>query len=92
MPVRGIGKHALFVGINCSVAVDSRKVPTVEPGSIYYADLSEIRSYNYDHLSWHPESNYVFGYGIGSLEDEDRPIRLDQLLAEYCRKVEDSEF
>ena len=45
-PVRSIGSQALFVGKNRCISVDTRKVHGIEAGSIYFADLSKIRSYD----------------------------------------------
>ena len=92
-PVRSIGSHALFVSKNRCVSVDSSKAPTVQAGSIYFADLSEIRSYDYDALAWEKTPQVVMGYGVGWLDCcEDRPFLLDQVLAEYCRTIEYSEL
>ena len=91
-PVRSIGSHALFVGRNRYVSVDSSKASAVRAGSIYYVDLSEIRSYDYDALAWEKKPQFFGGYGVGSVDHNERPFLLDEVLAEYCRTIEYSEL
>ena len=45
-PVRSIGSQTLFVGKNRCISVDTKKVHGIEARSIYFADLSKIRSYD----------------------------------------------
>ena len=91
-PVRGIGSRALFVAENRCVCVDNTRVPTVQAGIIYYADLSEIRSYNFEALAWEEEPRVVYGYGVGGLWINDHTFEIDRLLAAYCRINEHSEL
>jgi hypothetical protein len=45
-PVISIGSRAPFLGRNRCSSVDSSKVPTVQAGSIYYADNSLVRRWS----------------------------------------------
>jgi hypothetical protein len=49
--VRSIGSRVLLLDRNRCISIDSSQVPTVQAGNIYYADLSHIRSYDYEALS-----------------------------------------
>ncbi len=91
-PVRSIGSRSIFVGQNRCISIDTSKVHTVQSGSIYYADLSEIRAYDDGGLSWQEEPEYVPGYGVGSLDNHGGHFHLDEMLAEYCRTIELSEL
>jgi ribosomal protein L30E len=53
--------------MNRYVSVDSSKVHTVQASIIYYADLSEIRSYDYKAQAWEKMPKVVAGYGVGGL-------------------------
>jgi hypothetical protein len=75
--VRSIGSHALFLGRYRCISIDSSKVPTVQAVSIYYADLSHIRSYDCEALAWEEEATLVGGYGVSSLWDNHSPFALD---------------
>jgi hypothetical protein len=89
-PVISIGSRALFLGRNWCSSINSSNVPTVQAGSIYCADNSLVRSYDYEALAWEEESTYVDGYV--SLWDNHRPFALYELLAEYCRIAEHAEL
>jgi hypothetical protein len=65
--VRSIDSHALFVGMNGCVSVDSSKVHTVQADNIYYVDLSKIRSYDYKAQAWEKVPKVVAGSGVGGL-------------------------
>jgi hypothetical protein len=91
-PLSGIGSRALFVSLNRSISVDTSVVHTVQSGSIYYADMSHIRAYDCDLRAWEEEAQYIAGYGVSDLEFNDRPNRLDEILAGYCRRQKLSEF
>jgi hypothetical protein len=80
-PVRSIGSRSIFVGQNRCISVDTSKVHTVQSGSIYCVDLSEIRAYDDGGLSWQDEPKYVPGYGLGSLDKHGGPSHLDEMLA-----------
>jgi hypothetical protein len=82
-PVTSNCTQALFLGRNRCISIDCNEVPTIQVDSIYYANVSHIRSYDYEALSWEEEATHVDGYGVRSLWDNERPFALDQLLAEY---------
>jgi hypothetical protein len=91
-PVGDIGSRALFVGQNRSISVDTRVHNTVQPGCIYYADLSYIRAYDRNVQAWEEQLRFLPGYGSNDPEYNARPNRLDELLAAYCGRAEFAEF
>jgi hypothetical protein len=75
--ISNIGSHAFFVHYIRYISVDTRVHPTLRPGCIYYADLGYIREYFDDIKAWDEWPQYV--------EDEQRPYRLEDVLAAHCR-------
>jgi hypothetical protein len=56
-----------FIGRNWCICIDRSKQPTVQAGIIYYADVSRIRSYDYEALTWEEEATHFGGYGVSFL-------------------------
>ena len=90
--VSNIGSHALFVNINRSISVDTRVHPTLRPGCIYYTDLGYVREYIDDIKAWDESPVHVERLGRYGLEHEQRPYRLEDVLAAHCRRDEFNEY
>jgi hypothetical protein len=91
-PVSNIGIHAFFVHYIRCISVDTRVYPTLRPGCIYYADLGYTREYFHDTNSWDESPQYVHRLGSYGLRNEDRPYRLEDVLAAHCRRWEFNEY
>jgi hypothetical protein len=90
-PVSSIGSRTLFLGGNRCISIDSNKVANVQTDSIYYTELSHIRSYDYEALALEEETTHVSSYG-SLVWDNDHAFAIDKLLVEYCKIVEHSEL
>ena len=90
--VRSIGSQALFVGKNRCISVDTRKVHGIEAGRIYFADLSEIRSYDCKRGAWKEKPNFSHCCSLSYLWGREGPFTKEELLAKYCRTIEESEL
>jgi hypothetical protein len=66
--------------------------PTLRPGCIYYADLGYIREYDDDRKAWDEWPRHADRLGYTGLKNEQRPYRLEDVLAEHCRRIEFSEY
>jgi hypothetical protein len=82
--ISNIGSRAFFVHYIRCIFVDTRVHPTLRPGCIYYADLGYIREYFDDIKAWDEWPRRV--------EDEQRPYRLENVLAAHCRRKEFNEY
>jgi hypothetical protein len=89
--VNNIGSRALFVNFIRYISVDTRVHPTVRPGCIYYADLGYMREYSDDRKAWDKWPRRVDRIGYGP-KNEQRPYRLEDVLAAHCRRKEFSEY
>jgi hypothetical protein len=90
--VNNIGSHAFFVHHVRCISVDTRVHPTLRPGCIYYADLGYIREYFDDMNAWDEWPLRVDRLGKYGLKDEQRPYRLEDVLAAHCRRKEFNEY
>jgi len=90
--VSNIGSRALFVTYIRCISVDTRVHPTLRPGCIYYADLGYIREYFDDIKAWDEWPLRVDRLGRHGLRNEQRPYRLEDLLAAHCRREEFNEY
>jgi hypothetical protein len=90
--VSNIGSHAFFVHHVWYISVDTRVHLTLRPGCIYYADLGYIREY-FDDINARDEWPLrVDTLGKYSLKNEQRPYRLEDVLAAHCRRKEFNEY
>jgi hypothetical protein len=90
--ISNIGSHALFVNFIRCISVDTRVHPTLRPGCIYYADLGYTREYDDDRKAWDEWPRRVDRLGYNGLKNEQRPYRLEDVLAAHCRRREFSEY
>ena len=90
--VINIGSHAFFVHYIRCISIDTRVHPTLRPGCIYYADLGYIREYFDDIKAWDEWPLRVDTLGRYGLRNEQRPYRLEDLLAAHCRREEFNEY
>ena len=90
--VNNIGSRAFFVHHVRCISVDTRVHPTLRPGCIYYADLGYIREYFDDMNAWDEWPLRVDRLGRYGLKDEQRPYRLEDVLAAHCRRKEFNEY
>jgi hypothetical protein len=90
--VSNIGSRAFFVHYNRCISVDTRVHPTLLPGCIYYADLGYIREYFDDIKAWDEWPLCVDRLGNYGLRNEQRPYRLEDVLAAHCRRKEFNEY
>ena len=88
--VNNIGSHAFFVHYIRCISVDTRVHPTLRPGCIYYADLGYIREYFDDIKAWDEWPIRVDRLGNYGMRNEQRPYRLEDVLAAHCRRKESS--
>jgi hypothetical protein len=66
--------------------------PTLQPGCIYYVDLGLIREYFDDIKAWDEWTLCVDRLGKYGLRNEQRPYRLEDVLAAHCRWKEFNEY
>jgi hypothetical protein len=90
--VSNIGSRAFFVNYIRCISVDTRVHPTLRPGCIYYMDLGYIREYFDDRKAWDEWPRRVDRLGYDGLKNKQRPYRLENVLAEHCRRKEFSEY
>jgi hypothetical protein len=90
--VNNIGSRAFFVHHVRCISVDTRVHPTLRPGCIYYADMGYIREYFDDMNAWDEWPLRVDRLGRYGLKDEQRPYRLEDVLAAHCRRKEFNEY
>jgi hypothetical protein len=90
--VSNIGSHAFFVNYIWCISVDTRVHPTLRPGCIYYVDLDLIRDYFDNRKAWDEWPRRVDRLGYYGLRNEQRPYRLEDVLAAHCRRKEFSEY
>jgi hypothetical protein len=87
-----IGSYAFFIGYKWCISIDTRVHPTVQPGCIYYVDFGYIRHYFDDRKAWDEWPRYVDRLNYDGLKIEQRPYRLEDLLAAHCRWKEFSQY
>ena len=90
--VSNIGSRAFFIHYNRCISIDTRVHPTLLPGCIYYADLGYIREYFDDINAWDEWPLHVERLGHYGLRNEQRPYRLEDVLAASCRRKEFNEY
>jgi hypothetical protein len=90
--VSNIGSRAFFVHHVRCISVDTRVHPTLQPGYIYYVDLDYIREYFDDMNAWDEWPLRVDRLGKYGLKNEQRPYRLEDILAAHCRRKEFDEY
>jgi hypothetical protein len=90
--VNNIGSRAFFVHYIRCISVDTRVHPTLRPGCIYYADLGYIREYFDDIKAWDEWPIRVDRLGNYGMRNEQRPYRLEDVLAAHCRRKEFNEY
>jgi hypothetical protein len=90
--VSNIGSRAFFVYYIRCISVDTRVHPTLRPGYIYYANLGYIREYFDDIKAWDEWPLRVDRLGNYGLRNEQRPYRLEDILAAHCRRKEFNEY
>jgi hypothetical protein len=90
--VSNIGSRAFFVHYIRCISVDTRVHLTLRPGCIYYADLGYIREYFDDIKAWDEWPLRVDRLENYGLRNEQRPYRLEDVLAAHCRRKEFSEY
>jgi hypothetical protein len=66
--------------------------PILRPGCIYYADLGYIREYIDDIKAWDEWPLRVDRLENYGLRNEQRPYRLEDILAAHCRQKEFNEY
>ncbi|KAK1618534.1 hypothetical protein QYE76_024051 [Lolium multiflorum] len=87
--VSNIGSRAFFVHYIRCISVDTRVHPTLRPGCI--VDLGYIREYFDDIKAWDEWPLRVDRLGNYGLRNEQRPYRLEDVLAAHCRRKEFNE-
>jgi hypothetical protein len=90
--VSNIGSRAFFVHHIRCISVDTRVHPTLQPCCIYYADLGLIREYFDDIKAWDEWPLCVNRLGKYGMRNEQRPYRLEDVLAAHCRQKEFNEY
>jgi hypothetical protein len=90
--VSNIRSCAFFVHYLRCISVDTRVHPTLRPGCIYYADLGYIREYFDDMKAWDEWPLRVDRLGKYCMRNEQRPYRLEDVLAAHCRRKEFNEY
>jgi hypothetical protein len=89
--VNNIGSRAFFVHYIRCISVDTRVHPTLRPGCIYYTDFGYIREYFDDIKAWDEWPIHVNRLGNYGMRNEQRPYRLEDVLAAHCRRKEFNE-
>jgi hypothetical protein len=87
-----IGSRAFFVGYKRCISVNTRVHPTVRPGCIYCVDFGYIRQYFDDRKAWDEWPRRVDRLNYDGLKIEQRPYRLEDLLAAHCKRKEFSQY
>jgi hypothetical protein len=87
-----ISSRAFFVNYKWCISIDTRVHPTVRPGCIYYVDFGYIRQYFDDRKARDEWPRRVDRLDYHGLKIEQRPYRLEDLLAAHCRRKEFSEY
>jgi hypothetical protein len=90
--VSNIGSRAFFVHHVRCISFDTRVHPTLRPGYIYYADLGYIREYFDDMNAWDEWPQRVDRLGKYGLKNEQRPYRLEDVLAAHYRWKEFNKY
>jgi hypothetical protein len=90
--ISNIGSRAFFVHYIRCISIDTRVHLTLRPGCIYYADLGYIREYFDDIKAWDVWPLRVVILGNYGLRNEQRPYRLEDVLAAHCRRKEFNEY
>lgn len=86
-----IGSRAFFVSYKRCISVDTRVHPTVRPGCIYY-EGGYIRQYFDDRKAWDEWPRHVDRLDSYGMKIEQRPYRLEDLLAKHCRWKEFNQY
>jgi hypothetical protein len=90
--ISNIGSRAFFVHHIRCISVDTRVHSTLRPGCIYYVDLGLIREYFDDIKAWDEWPLRVDRLGKYGMRNEQRPHRLEDVLAAHCRWKEFNEY
>jgi hypothetical protein len=90
--ISNIGSYGFFINYIRCISVDTRVHPTLQPGCIYYADLGYIREYFDDIKAWDEWPRRVDRLGYYGLRNEQRPYRLEDVLAAHFRRKEFNEY
>jgi hypothetical protein len=90
--ISNIGSHAFFDNYIRCISIDTRVHLTLRPGCIYYADLGYIREYFDDIKAWDEWPRRVDRLGYHGLRNEQRPYRLEDVLAAHCRRKKFNEY
>jgi hypothetical protein len=90
--ISNLGSHAFFSNYIQCISVDTRVHPIVRSGCIYYVDLGYIRQYFDGRKAWDKWPRRVDRLGYYGMRNEQRPYRLEDVLATHCRQKEFSEY